>query len=261
MSPFSAVDASSDPAALVAYLDTTATGLAAMKQYMTAAARRGVPGGLVVDLGCGAGHDTALLAGAGLRPVGVDPSAAMLAAAATRLRLLGAPARLVQADGHGLPFRTASVDGCRIERVLQHVDDPDRVMAEVARILRRGGLLTVFEPDWATLRFGADDADDASDRAVARAVVAVRRPDVGSRLDPLVTAHGLRILDRVTERSFAYAIEDHPLRLAQALDGAVAEGRLDGALAERWWARQQALDAAGRFRASWAKVLVVAERP
>jgi ubiquinone/menaquinone biosynthesis C-methylase UbiE len=258
MSPFSSVDASPEPAALVAYLDTTASGLAAMKHYMTAAARRAVPAGLVVDVGCGAGHDIALLAGGGLRPVGVDTSATMLAAAAERLRALAAPARLVQADGHRLPFRSGSIDGCRIERVLQHVDDPDRFTAEVARVLRPGGFLTAFEPDWAMLRFGAGEPDD---RVVARAVVAVRRADVGSRLDRLVTAHGLRIVDRVTEQSFAYGIPAHPLRLERALERAVGDGRLDRAVAARWWARQQALDAAGRFRATWAKVLVVAERP
>ncbi|HEX6165413.1 MAG TPA: methyltransferase domain-containing protein [Acidimicrobiales bacterium] len=258
MSPFSSVDGSPDPSALVAYLGATAFGLAAMKDYMTAAARQAVPAGLVVDLGCGAGHDAALLAGGGLRPVGVDPSVTMLAAAADRLRALALPTRLVQADGHRLPFRTGSVDGCRIERVLQHVDDPDGVMAEVARVLRPGGHLTVFEPDWASLGFGARDPDD---RAVARAVVAVRRPDVGGRLDRLVAAHGLRIVDRVTEQSFAYGISAHPLRLDRALERAVGDGRLDGAVAARWWARQNALDVAGRFQATWAKVLVVAERP
>ena len=124
--------------------------------------------------------------------------------------------------------------------------------------LRPGGHLTVFEPDWASLGFGARDPDD---RAVARAVVAVRRADVGSRLDRLVTTHGLRIVDRVTEQSFAYGIPAHPLRLERALERAVGDGRLDRAVAARWWARQQALDAAGRFRATWAKVLVVAHRP
>jgi SAM-dependent methyltransferase len=257
VSPFSSVDASPDPAGLVAYLDTTALDLAAMKHYMTAATRRAVPGGLVVDVGCGPGHDATLLAAASLRPVGVDPSATMLATAANRLRQLGAPAPLVQADGRRLPFRAGSVDGCRIERVLQHVDDPDGVVAEIARVLRPGGLVTVFEPDWASLRFGDDGPDD---RTVGRAVVTVRRPDVGARLGQLVAAHGLRILDRVAERSFAYAIEAHPLRLARVLERAVDGGRLDGAVAERWWARQQALDASGRFRAAWTKVLVVAER-
>ncbi len=154
MSPFSAVDASPDPAALIAYLDTTAAGLAGMKHYVAAAAGRAVPGGRVLDVGCGAGHDLALLAAAGLRPLGIDPSGAMLAAAADRAGAPAAPGGLVQGDGERLPFRSGSLDGCRIERVLQHVDRPDHVIAEVARVLRPGGFLAVFEPDWATLRFG-----------------------------------------------------------------------------------------------------------
>jgi SAM-dependent methyltransferase len=279
-SPFSSVDSSDDPAALVAYLAITADGLGAMKRYMAAAAGRAVPGGLVVDVGCGAGHDLALLGAAGLRPVGVDASGTMLAAS----RRTAPSAPLVRAGGERLPFRSASVDGCRIERVLQHVRSPEHVMAEVARVLRPGGVLAAFEPDWASLAFGPRAApqstrspergpdpaldrhderaaeDDADDEHVARGLVAVRSPDVGERLVGLVEAHGLRVVDRVTELSFGYAVADHPLRLEAALAGAVDRGRVDPTVAARWWARQRRLHANGRFRASWAKVLVVAHR-
>jgi SAM-dependent methyltransferase len=265
-SPFSSVDASLDPAALVAYLDTTAEGLVAMKRYVAAAVGRAVPGGLVVDVGCGAGHDLALLARAGLRPVGIEPSATMLAAVAT-----SAPAApLVRGDGRALPLRSAAVDGCRIERVLQHVADPDRVVAEAARVLRPGGVLAVFEPDWASLAFGAaavaadprstSPTDAADDVAVARALVAVRSPDVGERLVALAEANGLCVVDRVVEESFGHAIADHPLRLDTALAAAVDGGRIEADRAAGWWERQRALDDAGRFRASWNKVLVVAHR-
>jgi SAM-dependent methyltransferase len=39
------------------------------------------PGGVVLDVGRGVGHDLELLAGAGLELVGLDPSAAVLTAA------------------------------------------------------------------------------------------------------------------------------------------------------------------------------------
>jgi SAM-dependent methyltransferase len=263
VSPFSAVDASPDPATLVAYLDTIAAGLAGMKHYVAAAAARAVPGGRVLDVGCGAGHDLALMAAAGLQPLGIDPSGAMLAAAADRAGVPAARGPLVRGDGGRLPFRSGSLDGCRIERVLQHVDSPERVIDEVARVLRPGGFLAVFEPDWASLRFGDGDGGTvigSDDSAVAAALVSVRQPDVVARLAGLADTHGLRIVDRVVEASCAYALADHPLPVEAALARSVSQGRLDASAARRWWARQQALDRQGRFRASWSKVLVVAHR-
>ena len=49
-------------------------------------------------------------------------------------------------DGTGtLPLGDASVDGVILARVLHHVEDPKKLLAEASRILRRGGWLTVVE--------------------------------------------------------------------------------------------------------------------
>ncbi|KFN51267.1 hypothetical protein P873_03100 [Arenimonas composti TR7-09 = DSM 18010] len=45
----------------------------------------------------------------------------------------------VFADGAALPFADASVDGVICLEVLEHVADPARVVAEIARVLRPGG--------------------------------------------------------------------------------------------------------------------------
>jgi uncharacterized protein YbaR (Trm112 family)/SAM-dependent methyltransferase len=42
-------------------------------------------------------------------------------------------------DAHKLPWRTASVDGVLIQGVLEHVVDPQRIVAEIFRVLRPGG--------------------------------------------------------------------------------------------------------------------------
>jgi hypothetical protein len=54
---------------LLQYLDPD-TSMAALKAYVAAAARRYVPGGVSLDLGCGVGHDLVRLRAAGLRPMG-----------------------------------------------------------------------------------------------------------------------------------------------------------------------------------------------
>ena len=58
-------------------------GLCGLKYYVAAAHPLRRPGKAVLDLGCGTGHNLALLASFGLRAIGVDPSETMLAAART----------------------------------------------------------------------------------------------------------------------------------------------------------------------------------
>ncbi len=55
-------------------------------------------------------------------------------------------ARDVRADAHELPFADASVDWVLLVGVLEHVDDPDRVLAEARRVLKPGGLGYVAAP-------------------------------------------------------------------------------------------------------------------
>src|SRR5438270_51437 len=122
MAGFSAVDASVDPGRLVASLDDSARAESGMKHYVAAAHRLRQPAAPILDIGCGTGHDLRLLAGSGLRAVGVDPSAVMLRVAQSRVD--HGRSSLVRAAGEALPFIDGSFGGCRMERVLMHVDDP-----------------------------------------------------------------------------------------------------------------------------------------
>jgi SAM-dependent methyltransferase len=253
MSLFADVDGSGEARSLIARLDQLDQGLAAMKAYMAAAIARAVPGGLVVDLGCGAGHDVARMAAAGLRALGVDRSAAMLDE--TRARASGGTA-LVRADGAGLPFRDASVDGCRMERVLQHVAEPSLVLAEAARVVRPGGILAVFEPDWTTIRVDPPLEGDG----LASAIADVRHPDVGGRLVALARAAGFDVDDEVVERSQAGRLAALPWTIDARLSSAVEHGRLDARTAERWVAELHEREQTGTLRVHWSKVLVVATR-
>jgi SAM-dependent methyltransferase len=192
MSAFSCVDGAPDPNLLVSYLDYTARAASGMKHYAMAAHALRHPDGPILDIGCGAGHDLALLASAGLQPVGVDPSATLLRTAAQRT---SAPL-LVQATGEALPFHDGSVAGCRIERVLMHVVDPLSVLIETVRCLRAGALLSVFEPNFDSLTVRNDHGDDP-----VRWLARVRHPGIGGNLWDLVANAGCVVLDRVEELS------------------------------------------------------------
>ena len=121
MSMFQSVDASDDPTRAIWYLDQTSRAESGMKHYAVAAHALRAPSGFVLDVGCGVCHDLALLAAAGMEPVGVDPSTVLLGVANER-RAASYP--LLRAEGEALPFRDESIAGARVERVLMHVLDP-----------------------------------------------------------------------------------------------------------------------------------------
>lgn len=67
------------------HLDRTAANLAAIKAEMRDLAAV-APGEVVLDLGCGSGHDLAQLALSGHRAIGIDPSAQLGITSGARLR-------------------------------------------------------------------------------------------------------------------------------------------------------------------------------
>jgi demethylmenaquinone methyltransferase/2-methoxy-6-polyprenyl-1,4-benzoquinol methylase len=108
------------------------------------------PGSLVLDLAAGTGDLCRDLEAAGHRPVGIDLSSGMLAAARTT-------APLVQADVTRLPVPDGRADGATCGFALRNLADVDAFLAELARVIRPGGrvaVLEVSEPDSALLRWG-----------------------------------------------------------------------------------------------------------
>jgi ubiquinone/menaquinone biosynthesis C-methylase UbiE len=151
------------------------------------------PGRRILEVGCGLGDDAAALAkrvAPGGSVVAIDGSQAMIDAARERHRDVAGLSFDV-ADAAHLPFDDASFDACRIDRVLQHIDDPALAIAEMVRVLRRGGVVVAFDNDWETLTV------DSADRALTRTILNAwcdRFPSgwIGRRLVPLFLQAGLR---------------------------------------------------------------------
>src|SRR2546422_7776291 len=96
------------------------------------------------DLGCGTGQVTAALAPFVARVIAVDSSAAMLQAAKKRLQ--GADnIDLRRGDLEALPIDDARLDAATLMLVLHHVPEPERALAELARVLKPGGHLIVVD--------------------------------------------------------------------------------------------------------------------
>ncbi len=107
-------------------------------------------GSTVLDIACGTGDLCRGLADMGLRPIGIDMSFGMLAAART-------DAPLVQSDALRLPMADRSVDGATCGFALRNFRELPPFFAELARVVRPGGriaLLEVAEPANPVLRRG-----------------------------------------------------------------------------------------------------------
>jgi SAM-dependent methyltransferase len=108
-----------------------------------------VDGLLCLDLGCGEGHNTRLLAGRGARVVALDVAELFIAAATTQER---ERIRYLVGDGAVLPFRRSSFDAVTAFMSLMDVADPERTLLDVARVLRPGGFVqfSVLHPVMST---------------------------------------------------------------------------------------------------------------
>jgi demethylmenaquinone methyltransferase/2-methoxy-6-polyprenyl-1,4-benzoquinol methylase len=99
-------------------------------------------GGHVLDVATGTGLVAAQLLKRGFRVTGLDQSPEMLAVARRRF---GEPVELVEASAEALPFGDGAFDHVTFTYLLRYVDDPAATLAEIARVVRRGGTVASLE--------------------------------------------------------------------------------------------------------------------
>lgn len=106
---------------------------------MVAELLAGAVPGRALDAACGTGRHIPLLVSLGHNVVGVDASPEMLALARRR----SSEAELRQADLEALPLASDSFDVAVCALALGHLSELGPTVAELARVLRRGGRLVV----------------------------------------------------------------------------------------------------------------------
>lgn len=95
-----------------------------------------LPQGTIADIGCGIGHSYRLLAPRTTVGVDLDPAA-----------LEDQDRQTVVADMRELPFPRAQFDGAISVHSIEHVPDPERALAEMVRVVRPGGVVTLVTPN------------------------------------------------------------------------------------------------------------------
>lgn len=96
-------------------------------------------GRAVLEIGVGAGTDHLQFARAGARLSGVDLTDTAIETTRHRLGLYGLSSELRRVDAESLPFGDATFDLVYSWGVIHHAARPERIVAEVRRVLRPGG--------------------------------------------------------------------------------------------------------------------------
>ncbi|MEN6622739.1 MAG: methyltransferase domain-containing protein, partial [Smithella sp.] len=69
------------------------------------------------------------------------------------------PVEFQMGDIKALPFPDNSFSCCRIDRVLQHIPQPQKAVVELVRVLEPGGLLLAYDNDWKTFSVASENIE------------------------------------------------------------------------------------------------------
>jgi ubiquinone/menaquinone biosynthesis C-methylase UbiE len=246
---FAAVDQTLDPAFFVKFLDEAnkLVRSAGFKAVIVDHLRiRGAE--RVLDVGCGTGADAfdlaALVGGSG-HVTGVDLSASMIEEARRRAAERNLRVTFEVGDAQALRFEDGTFDAVRTERTLMHVPDADRAFAEMVRVLRREGRMTVFDFDWET-QF-CDSPYRELTRKIAQSFCdGMKHGWIGRRLPRLFKQH--RMIDvSVTCHAATVQFEFLQLLLGGHVARMVSAGAISGDEADLWWTDLARASRAGTF--------------
>jgi ubiquinone/menaquinone biosynthesis C-methylase UbiE len=201
----------------------------------------------LLDAGCGVGDDArarARLVSPGGAVVGLDASAVMVAEAARRSEGLELAVAFVQGDIQALEFPDVTFDGCRAERVFQHLADPEAALHELIRVARPGAMIVVVDSDHGMM------ALNGSDRGLTRRVLghwadAITNGWIGRQLPGLFTRHGLREVSVIPSASEYRELGPHRATLERCAQGAARNGVITPDEAAAFMAGLDTLDQCG----------------
>ena len=162
----------------------------------------------VLDMGCGTGVAARAIA---RRPnfagtvTGIDLSS-YLASHAERFASeegLSGQVEFRAGNTKNLDIRDAEYDAVVAHTLVSHVDDPVEVLKEAARVVKPGGMIGVFDGDYASITFGQENPQKAKeiDEAIIDAIVT--SPRVMRQMPRLFQDVGLEIV-----ASFPYILAE-----------------------------------------------------
>jgi ubiquinone/menaquinone biosynthesis C-methylase UbiE len=101
-------------------------------------------GDMVLEVGCGSGNILEALP-PGTKPVGIDLSSRLVTE--SRVRLVGRGGMVAQANAEQLPFPTSHFSRIICTEVLEHVQRPEVVLGEIARVAQPDAIIVISIPN------------------------------------------------------------------------------------------------------------------
>ena len=118
----------------------------------------------------------------------------MVAAATSRAQSTRCHVRFAVGNAQSLDEPDAYFDVARSERTLQWLTDPACAVAEMGRVVRPAGMISLIDTDWSTFDLDVGD-DDIRDRVRRRMRTERGRPsNVGRRLAELLATIGFEVV-------------------------------------------------------------------
>jgi ubiquinone/menaquinone biosynthesis C-methylase UbiE len=115
----------------------------------------------LLEIGCGIGNDIYRIASLVSKKstiIGIDRSTFMIEKAqSSRLFKYHKNIEFKVADGRELPYKNDSFNRCRIDRTLQHIENPQKVVNEAYRVLKTNGIFVAYDNDWSSFSFSLKD--------------------------------------------------------------------------------------------------------
>jgi SAM-dependent methyltransferase len=157
------------------------------------------PSAKVLEVGCGTG---AMLRSLVQRDdfsgkaFGVDQCAAFIDAA-TRFAhdaKLGDRVDFRVGDAHRLDFPAETFDAVFAHTLVSHVTAPETVLGEMARVVRPGGTVVVFDGDYASMTYACSDHEFGHRMDAALVSASFNNPRVMRDLPRLLPKLGLRLM-------------------------------------------------------------------
>lgn len=147
----------------------------------------------VLDVGCGTGillHPIAELVGEEGRVVGVDASDFMVKEARKRAGNTDLPLEFYKGNIYNLDFLDNTFDRATSSALFQHLKRPEEALHEVVRVIKPGGLISIFEHDWKTLIIHSSN-DDISRKIKDKFCKSFNNSTIGRQLYSLIIKEGL----------------------------------------------------------------------
>ncbi|MCR4324837.1 MAG: class I SAM-dependent methyltransferase [Candidatus Curtissbacteria bacterium] len=107
--------------------------------------------GLIADIGAGYGQFSLNLVSLGFEVVAIEPSTKdrkIIKYYYNKLRKKKGRLKVIDGTAEKIPLKSGVVDLCVFSQVLEHVQDPEKSLKELARILKPGGFIYLSCPNY-----------------------------------------------------------------------------------------------------------------